>query len=59
MRLSDSFDEDTIDELIGPVCMIADLGPTQDAEMNRLVEAAKRIKAREGFFVHTVSLTDD
>ena len=55
--LADNFDSDTIDELIGPICTIADLNRTgSDGELNLLIEAARIIKEREGFEVVTMKL---
>lgn len=43
--------DETLDELIGPVCQIADLEPTPGwpREFVELVAAARRVKALYGF----------
>ena len=59
IRLGDSLSSDDIDELIGPVCTLAEMPTTgRDADFDALIKAARIIKAREGFAVHTMSLTD-
>lgn len=52
--------DDTIEELIGPVCTIADLKPTNDwpAEVRTLIAAARSVKKLYGFEVHTMMLED-
>ena len=48
-------DEEAFDELIGTVCLIAELEPTNDwpDELKSLVDAARRVKAVFGFHVET------
>lgn len=57
VSLSDHLDEDTIGDLIGPVCQIADMNRDgKDGDWNLLIEAARRIQQREGFAVRTFKL---
>lgn len=56
IRLSHHMDEDTISDLIGPICALANLNRSSDGEMNALIVAARRIKEREGFEVVTYKL---
>jgi hypothetical protein len=39
------------DDLIGPICEIADMEITADRQLNRLIKAAQVIRDREGFLV--------
>lgn len=39
------------DDLIGPICEIADLEMTDDYHLNQLILAARTICDREGFLV--------
>jgi hypothetical protein len=39
------------DDLIGPICELADLEITGDKQLNRLIKAAQVIRDREGFLV--------
>lgn len=40
------------DDLIDPICQLADLGLSEvDTLLNRLILAARDVKEREGFFV--------
>ncbi len=56
--LSDNFLPDELDELIGPVCILADLdtsdedgGREPDELLNTLILAARKVRDREGFMV--------
>lgn len=48
---------ETLDELIGPVCMIADMHLTDDLldEWRVLIVAARNVKDMHGFHVETMS----
>ena len=39
------------DDLISPICELADLEITGDKQLNRLIKAAQVIRDREGFLV--------
>jgi len=39
------------DDLIAPICELADLEITGDRQLNRLIKAAQAIRDREGFLV--------
>jgi hypothetical protein len=39
------------DDLIGPICEIADMEMTDDYHLNQLILAARTIRDREGFLV--------
>lgn len=39
------------DDLIGPICEIADLEMTDDYHLNHLILAARMVRDREGFLV--------
>ncbi len=39
------------DDLIGPICEIADLEMTDDYHLNQIILAARTIRDREGFLV--------
>lgn len=51
-------DEDLIDDLVDPVCHIADLKPSNDwpDNLKSLVGYARRVKEEFGFHVETISL---
>jgi hypothetical protein len=54
--LSDYFPSDEIDDLIEPVCQLADLdtskeGGHSDPLMDELIVAARKVRDREGFLV--------
>ena len=50
-RLCEHMMPDEIDDLIGPVCELADLEISNDKLMNDLITAARKIRDREGFLV--------
>ena len=39
------------DDMIGPICEIADMEETDDHQLNQLIRAAQIIRDREGFLV--------
>lgn len=39
------------DDLIGPICELADIDITDDYQFNQLILAARAIRDREGFLV--------
>ena len=51
-------DEETIDDLIGPVCVIAELNPTTawPEDLIKLIAAARNVRALYGFGVETIKL---
>jgi hypothetical protein len=56
MKFSDYFPPDEIDDLIEPICLLADLdtsreGGHEDPRMDDLIMAARDIRDREGFLV--------
>jgi len=60
VRLSDNFVDDDIDDMIGPVCQIADwstsdeagsVGRYKDDLLDNLILAARALRVREGFSV--------
>lgn len=53
-------DDDTISDLIEPVCMIADLKPNTawPNDLCELIAAARNVKALYGFQVQSMSLLD-
>lgn len=59
-KLSDNFSEEGIDDLIAPVCQLADLETYQEAPdlyderdevLDGLILAARKLRDREGFLV--------
>lgn len=50
-RLADHMLSDEIDDLIGPVCELADLSISNDTLLNDLITAARKLRDREGFLV--------
>lgn len=53
-------DQDTIDSLIEPVCMIADLSPTTGwpQPLLELIAAARNVKTLYGFGQFTINVND-
>jgi hypothetical protein len=50
-RLADHMSSDEINDLIGPICELADLEISADKLFNDLITAARKIRDREGFLV--------
>ena len=60
VKLADNFTEDDINDLIEPVCQIADMntsdeagsfGSFKDGILDELIRAARALRDREGFLV--------
>lgn len=51
---------DTIEELFGPVCTIADLRPEAEwpVELRKLIVDAQKVKQLYGFHVETISTSE-